>query len=148
MSRPRKYPESVREQAVHMVLFLRQQAGQDRAAISRVAAFFDIPAATLRRWVEQAAAVGTRSVPEPPSAETLPPHAVEEIYQRLDALLVNQERTNTLLAVVLDRLRENRNATIPRQEASPRRTLTPLGDMATARLRTKSRPWWSYTHPS
>ncbi len=53
MSRPRQYPEELRERAVRMVHEVREQTGQRRGAIARVGEQLGINKETLRNWVAQ-----------------------------------------------------------------------------------------------
>jgi len=53
MSRPRQYPEELRQRAVRMVFEVREQMGQRRGAIARVGERLGINKETLRNWVAQ-----------------------------------------------------------------------------------------------
>ena len=52
--RPQKYPDELRERAVRMVLEVRQQTGEKRGAVTRVAKELGIGAESLRGWVDRA----------------------------------------------------------------------------------------------
>src|SRR5512144_2403886 len=51
---PRKYPVELRERAVRMVFEVREERGERRGAIVRVARQLGVGAETLRNWVAQA----------------------------------------------------------------------------------------------
>jgi transposase len=51
---PKKYPDELRERAVRMVFEIREQTGQRKGAMARVAAQLGINPETLRNWVSQA----------------------------------------------------------------------------------------------
>jgi transposase len=53
MSRPRQYPDELRERAVRMVFEVREQTGQRRGAIAQVGGQLGINKETLRNWVAQ-----------------------------------------------------------------------------------------------
>jgi transposase len=50
---PRKYPDELRERAVRMVFEVREQSGQPRGGVARVAKHLGINPETLRNWVNQ-----------------------------------------------------------------------------------------------
>ncbi len=52
--RPQKYPNELRERAVHMVLEIREQTGEKHGVITRVARELGIGVESLRNWVAQA----------------------------------------------------------------------------------------------
>ena len=54
MVAPRKYPDEVRERAVRMVFEIRQESGQQKGSVARVAGKLGINPETLRNWVKQA----------------------------------------------------------------------------------------------
>jgi transposase len=54
MPRPFKYPAELRERATRMVFEVRQQTGERRGAIARVADQLGIHREALRGWVRQA----------------------------------------------------------------------------------------------
>jgi transposase len=54
MAAPRKYPDEVRERAVRMVFEIREQTGQRKGAMARVAEQLGINPETLRNWMNQA----------------------------------------------------------------------------------------------
>lgn len=61
MSAPKKYPAELRERAVRMVFEIREETGQRKGALARVALQLGINPETLRNWVNQAEVdAGTR----------------------------------------------------------------------------------------
>jgi transposase len=54
MSRPRQYPDELRQRAVRLVFELRRETGKERGTISRVAEQLGVNPETLRQWVKQA----------------------------------------------------------------------------------------------
>ncbi len=51
---PKKYPDELRERAVRMVFEVREETGQRKGALARVAQQLGINPETLRNWVNQA----------------------------------------------------------------------------------------------
>ncbi len=54
MPAPKKYPDELRERAVRMVFEVREETGQRKGALARVAQQLGINPETLRNWVNQA----------------------------------------------------------------------------------------------
>ena len=54
MPAPKKYPDELRERAVRMVFEVREETGQRKGALARVAQQLGINPETLRNWVTQA----------------------------------------------------------------------------------------------
>ncbi|SFO57988.1 transposase [Geodermatophilus obscurus] len=54
MPAPKKYPDELRERAVRMVFEVREETGQRKGALVRVAQQLGINPETLRNWVNQA----------------------------------------------------------------------------------------------
>src|SRR3954454_23251482 len=52
--RPQKYPDELRERAVHMVLEIRERTGEKHGAVTRVAKELGIGPEALRGWVSRA----------------------------------------------------------------------------------------------
>jgi transposase len=51
---PKRYPDELRERAVRMVFEIREQTGQRKGAMARVAEQLGINPETLRNWMNQA----------------------------------------------------------------------------------------------
>jgi transposase len=51
---PKKYPDELRERAVRMEFEVREETGQRRGALARIAQQLGINPETLRNWVNQA----------------------------------------------------------------------------------------------
>ena len=54
MPAPKRYPDELRERAVRMVFEIREQTGQRKGAMARVAEQLGINPETLRNWMNQA----------------------------------------------------------------------------------------------
>lgn len=54
MAALRKYPDELRERAVRMVFEVREQTGERRGGVARVAERLGVNKETLRNWVNQA----------------------------------------------------------------------------------------------
>jgi transposase len=54
MPAPRKFPAELRERAVRLVFETRQESGETRGAIGKVATQLGLNPETLRNWVNQA----------------------------------------------------------------------------------------------
>ena len=54
MPAPRKYPAELRDRAVRLVFEIREQSGEKRGAIGKVATQLGLNPETLRNWVNQA----------------------------------------------------------------------------------------------
>jgi transposase len=51
---PKRYPDELRERAVRMMFEIREQTGQRKGAMARVAEQLGINPETLRNWMNQA----------------------------------------------------------------------------------------------
>ena len=54
MPAPKRYPDELRERAVRMMFEIREQTGQRKGAMARVAEQLGINPETLRNWMNQA----------------------------------------------------------------------------------------------
>jgi transposase len=54
MPAPRKYPAELRDRAVRLVFEIREESGEKRGAIGKVATQLGLNPETLRNWVNQA----------------------------------------------------------------------------------------------
>jgi transposase len=54
MPAPRKYPAELRDRAVRLVFEIREESGEKRGAIGKVAIQLGLNVETLRNWVNQA----------------------------------------------------------------------------------------------
>jgi transposase len=54
MPAPRKYPAELRERAVRLVFETREESGEKRGAVGKVATQLGLNPETLRNWVNQA----------------------------------------------------------------------------------------------
>jgi transposase len=54
MPAPRKYPAELRDRAVRLVFETREESGERRGAIGKVAAQLGLNPETLRNWINQA----------------------------------------------------------------------------------------------
>jgi transposase len=99
MPRPFKYPAELRERATRMVFEVRQQTGERRGAIARVADQLGIHREALRNWINQAEVDGGQR----PGIPTVERQRIAELEREVRELRRANEILKAASAYVGDR---------------------------------------------